>query len=244
MQWRQTRLRPAVALLVLVLAACTGPDTGTAPQETAQSVASTGAYATTAEAPAGVRTFVIVPEESHASYVANEELFSLAFTKFGLPAGWAKVVGTTQDVAGRFQLDTDRPAAWLGENEFTVRMNTFTTDQDMRDNWIRTNGPRFNDYPEATFKATSIEGAGASRPGDEFGFNLHGNLTIRAITQPATFVVRATLQDETLRGVATTRLLMSRFGIETITFLNTLTVADEIGLEVQFTARPAPAARE
>ena len=34
-----------------------------------------------------------------------------------------------------------------------------------------------------------------------------------------------------------TRLLMSSFGIETITFHNTLIVADEIGLEVQFHAR-------
>ena len=30
---------------------------------------------------------------------------------------------------------------------------------------------------------------------------------------------------------------MSDFGIETITFLDTLTVADEIGLEVQFSAK-------
>ena len=30
---------------------------------------------------------------------------------------------------------------------------------------------------------------------------------------------------------------MSSFGIETITFHNTLTVADEIGLDVQFRAR-------
>ena len=45
------------------------------------------------------------------------------------------------------------------------------------------------------------------------------------------------LTGDTLNGKATTRLRMSSFGIETITFHNTLTVADEIGLDVQFRAR-------
>ena len=185
-----------------------------------------------------MRTFVIVPAESKASYVADEELFALAFTKFGLSPGWARVVGSTQAIEGRFQVDMERPAASLGTNEFTVRMNTFTTGRDMRDNWIRENGPRFNDYPVATFKATGVDGTAASvRPGEEVSFNLRGTLTIRNIARPATFAVRAKLTGDTLDGHATTRLLMSSFGIETITFHNTLTVADEIGLDVQFRAR-------
>jgi len=185
-----------------------------------------------------VRTFVIVPAESKASYVADEELFALAFTKFGLPAGWAKVVGSTQAIEGRFQIDMEQPAASLGTNEFAVRMNTFSTGRDMRDNWIRENGPRFNNYPVATFRATAIEGAaGSGRPGEELSFNLRGTLTIREIARPATFAVRARLTGDTLGGTATTRLLMSSFGIETITFHNTLTVADEIGLDVHFRAR-------
>jgi polyisoprenoid-binding protein YceI len=185
-----------------------------------------------------VRTYVIVPAESKASYIADEELFALAFTKFGLPPGWAKVVGSTQAIGGRFHIDMERPAASLGKNEFTVRMNTFTTGREMRDNWIRENGPRFNDYPVATFSATAIEGApGSARPGGELSFNLRGTLTIRDIPRPATFAVRARLTGNTLDGDATTRVRMSSFGIETITFHDTLTVADEIGLDVKFRAR-------
>ena len=62
-------------------------------------------------------------------------------------------------------------------------------------------------------------------------------MTIREITQPVTFDVKARLAGDTLTGVATTRLLMSAFGIEPLTFANTLTVADEFGIELQFTAR-------
>jgi polyisoprenoid-binding protein YceI len=223
-------------LLGLALTACGGSEATR--RGTPQASGSDTSDRATAARHLGVRTFVIVPAESKASYVADEELFALAFTKFGLPAGWAKVVGTTQAIEGRFQIDMEQPAASLGRNEFTVRMNTFSTGRDMRDNWIREHGPRFNDYPVATFKATAIEGvAGSGRPGEELSFNLRGTLTIREIARPATFAVRARLTGDTLDGHATTRLRMSSFGIETITFQNTLTVADEIGLDVQFRAR-------
>jgi polyisoprenoid-binding protein YceI len=227
-----------ITLLVtgLGLTACGGPES--TPQNTPQATGAGVSGAATAAADRGVRTFVIVPAESKASYIADEELFALAFTKFGLKPGWAKVVGSTQAIEGRFQVDMERPAASLGSNEFTVRMNTFTTGRDMRDNWIRESGPRFNDYPVATFKATAVQAvAGSAGPGKELSFDLPGTLTIRNIARPATFAVRATLTGDTLDGQATTRLLMSSFGIETITFYNTLTVADEIGLDVQFRAR-------
>src|SRR4051812_27353086 len=132
-------------LMALALTACGGPEATR--RETPQvSGADASARATPARA-GGVRTFVIVPAESKASYVADEELFALAFTKFGLSPGWARVVGSTQAIEGRFQVDMEQPATSLGNNEFTIRMNTFTTGRDMRDNWIRENGPRFNDYP-------------------------------------------------------------------------------------------------
>jgi len=232
--------RPVVRCITLllwglVLTACGGPETTR--RETPRASGADASDSATA-ARHGVRTFVIVPAESKASYVADEELFALAFTKFGLSPGWARVVGSTQAIEGRFQVDMEQPARSLGNNEFTVRMNTFTTGRDMRDNWIRENGPRFNDYPVATFKATGVDGMAASaRPGEEVSFNLRGTLTIRNIARPATFAVRAKLTGDTLDGHATTRLLMSSFGIETITFHNTLTVADEIGLDVQFRAR-------
>lgn len=186
----------------------------------------------------GQRTFVIVPAESSASYLVDEEFFGGALAKLGIPAGLVDVVGSTQEIEGQLQLNLDDLTAPLGENSFSVRMNTFTTDQNDRDQWIRRDGPRFNDFPLATFNATAIEGAPASyTEGEEVSFTLSGDLTIREVTQPATFDVTASLSGDTLTGVATTRLLMSDFGIDPPNFANTLTVADEFGIEVQITAR-------
>uniref|UniRef100_A0A7C1FJV0 YceI family protein n=1 Tax=Caldilinea aerophila TaxID=133453 RepID=A0A7C1FJV0_9CHLR len=186
----------------------------------------------------GLRTFVIVPEESRASYLVDEEFFGGALAKLGIPAGFNKVIGSTQAIEGRLQLNLDDLSAPLGENIFTVRINTLKTDRDDRDQWIRENGPRLDSFPIATFVAKSIEGAPSSyQEGEEVSFKLSGDLTIRNITRPVTFDVTASLNGDTLKGVATTRLLMSDFGIEQLSFVNTLTVADEFGLEIHITAR-------
>jgi polyisoprenoid-binding protein YceI len=89
----------------------------------------------------------------------------------------------------------------------------------------------------ATFVATGIQAGANGRPGDAIQLTLTGDLTIRGVSRPIDFDVRAALMGDTLRGVATTRLRMSSFGIEPPSFSNILTVADEIGIEVRFTAR-------
>lgn len=241
------QLMVASAAAVLLLGACGGESTPVAPAAEAVTEATAEAAPVaepaTAEAAAGgavsgQRTFVIVPEESKASYLVDEEFFGGAFEKYGIAAGDSDVVGSTQQIAGQLQLNLDDLGSALGENRFTVQMNTLVTGEDRRDGWIRENGPRFNDYPEATFVATAIAGApGSYSEGDEVSFQLSGDLTVRDVTQPVTFDVTAALSGDTLTGTASTRLKMSDFGIDPPNFANTLTVADEFGILVEFVAK-------
>lgn len=215
---------------------------GAAPAaETVSETAAAEGAAAEATAPTevrGVRTFVIVPSESTASYIADEEFFADALAKYGINAGKQDTIGRTNDITGRLTLDLDNLGNALGENTFTVMLNTLESDQGLRDGYIRNNGPRFNQYPEATFVATSIEGAPDSyNDGDEVHFQMLGDMTIREITQPVTFDIVARLTGDILTGVAETTLLMSDFGIEPLSFLGTLTVADPIGIKVEFTAQ-------
>jgi polyisoprenoid-binding protein YceI len=223
----------SLALIAAVLAGCTGAATpAPVPAPTAAPAA------TAAPAPAGFRTFTIVPAESKASYIVDEEFFADAREKYNIEAGQVQTVGSTQEVAGQLQLNLDDLSSPLGDNRFTVQINTLSSDQSLRDGWIRRNGPRLNDYPTAEFVATGIQGAPASyTEGEEVQFQLVGNLTMRNITQPATFDVTATLQGDTITGKATTRALLSAFGIEPPNFANTLVVGDEFTIEVDITAR-------
>jgi polyisoprenoid-binding protein YceI len=263
----RTPLAPIALALALLLAACGGaPAAAPAAEAPAAEVATeapateaaeateapqTAEEAPAAEAPAegateaaaaqslsGQRTFVIVPEESQASYIATEEFFADALEKYGINAGFGEAVGTTQAIEGQLTLNFDDLSNALGENSFTVQMNTLETGRNNRDTWIRENGPRFNDYPIATFVGTAIEGAPAAyTEGEEVSFRLVGDLTVREVTRPTTFDVTAKLEGDTLTGTATTAAKLTDFSIEPPSFANTLTVDDDFGIEVQFTAR-------
>lgn len=222
-----------LVVIALLLTACS--DTAT-PQATVD--AATATPASTGKPVTGQRTFVLAPELSKASYLADEEFLGGALAKYGINAGRTVTVGTTQEIEGQLQLDLDNLASALGDNQFTVKLNTLTSSQSLRDQWLRAKGPNFDAYPLATFRATSIEGSPSSyADGQEVAFKLAGEMTIRDIAKPATFEVKAKLAGDTLTGVATGRLLMSDFGIEPPNFANTLTVADNFGIEVEFTAK-------
>ena len=187
---------------------------------------------------------MIVPGESKASYHASEEFFPAALARLGIDAGKAQAVGGTQSIEGQFELDPVRPTTATGDSTFTVRLDTLRSDQKKRDDYlrqVRDDGPSFDAYPKATFKATAVEGSsGVNAAGRELTLKLTGDLTVREITKREVFDVKAQLSGDTLTGVATTRFLLSDFGIGPIDFQPLVTVADPIGVEVRFTARAQP----
>ena len=185
----------------------------------------------------GLRTFVIVPGESKASYMVNEEFFEDALAKYEIQIGLSDTIGSTQEIEGELQLNLDDLSAPLGVNRFTVNLATFTSNQPLRDRWIRQNGPQFNQFPNAEFTATAIEDTPDTySEGDEVQFKLVGDLTIREITQPVAFDVTAKLEGDTITGVATAQLLMTDFGIDPPSFANTLTVGNEFAIQLEFAA--------
>ena len=254
----------AVLLLFALLAAC-GPTTSSAPPaaeattapEPTEAAAESPAEATEApaeeaaaeeepaeastsdgELPTGLHTYIIVPEESSASYQVEEEFFGLALGKYGIAAGLSDTVGTTNAIEGQFELNWDDLSSALGENTFTVDLSKLQSNQSLRDSWIRENGPEFGTYPDATFVAESIEGAPTSySPGEEVSFKMVGQLTIHETTQPATFDITAKHEDGTITGTGTTNLKMTDFGITPPDFANTLTVQDDFVVNITFTAR-------
>ncbi len=230
----------SLLILLLALVAC-GP-TPTAPSATPEPTVAPEETATEpapAEAtiPTGSQTFVIDPAQSSASYAVKEEFFGLALSKYGIPEGLSETVGTTQAVSGQFSLNWDDLSAPLGENSFTADLSALESDQSLRDGWIRENGPEFGTFPDAIFVAESIEGGPQTyTPGEEVTFQMIGNLTVRDVTQPATFTVTANYANGEIRGSAVAPLTMSDFGIEPPSFANTLTVADDFEIRLDFVA--------
>lgn len=229
----------AVALVAALLAACSAPPAPT-PEPSPEPAAPPTAPALEPEtaAASGLSTFVITPDQSSASYIVDEEFLPDMLPKYGINIGRQDTVGVTPAVDGQIQLNLDDLAAALGDNRFHADLSLLESDQALRDQWIRENGPQFGVYPDAVFIANAIEGAPSSyTEGEEVSFRLLGDLTIREITQPATFEVSATLDGTTLSGSAVASLRMSDFDIEPPNFANTLTVQDEFTVRVDFIAQ-------
>lgn len=223
-----------LALTVWLVAACSGAAEPTAAPTT------TIAETTQSQQPLaeGARRFVVVPAESSAAYIVNEEFFAGALAKLGIEAGIKEVTGSTNEVAGELQLKLADPQNALAYGEFTVNLPSLKTDQNQRDGWIRDNALESNKFPIAKFLAKEIKNAPASyTDGAEVNFQLVGDLIVRDRTQPVTFDVTATLTGDTIKGVATTAMQISDFGFAPPSFANTLTVADDFTIRIELTAK-------
>jgi len=247
MKNRRYLLTMLSVFLILLVAGCGGGDTATsgtisgtesttAQEETTGTV--TELAAGSGESISGEHRYVIVPDESTASYIVHEEFFSGALEKLGIEVGKQDIVGSTNDIEGQLTLNFDDLSAALGENRIAVNLPTLATEESDRDEWLRKNGLESLKFPTAEFVGTDIDGAPANyADGDEINFKLNGTLTVRDIDQPTTFDVTARLVGNTIQGVATTDLLMSSFGIDPPNFANTLTVQDDFTVRVEFVAR-------
>ncbi len=183
-----------------------------------------------------IRTFVIVPEVSTASYSVSEEFFGGALGRLGIESGLVDTVGSTQEVSGEMQLNLGDLAKPVIAGNFVVDVSTLTNDQSRRDNHIRTNALQSFRFPLAEFIITSLESAPSEiADGQEVTFGANGDITIRNITQQITFNLTATLAGDTITGQATTQLKMTDFGFDPPNFVGVLSVEDEFRVNVDFT---------
>lgn len=221
-------------IAILFLAACGG--TAVSPTPAPAPAQAEPAAPAVPDSPT-TQTFTVVTTESQASYIVDEEFLVDALSKLGINAGQVVVVGTTPGVSGEIKLDFEQ-ADWVQAAQFTVDMTGLRTDQGRRDTWLRDNAIQTDRFPQATFVKTAVSGLPASvSEGEEVTFEMTGDLTVRDVTRPVTFVVTAVLSGDTIQGTATTRLNLTDLGIEPPNFVRTLTVADPFTIEVSLTAR-------
>ncbi len=224
--------------LTMILTACATPAQTPVPTTIPTQPA---AQATQASGSPGQTVFVVDTNQSQASYTVREQFFEKALPKLGIKPGQKTVVGVTKQVEGEIRVNLQDLTQPPTGTVIRVNLTDLKTDQSRRDKWIQENGPSFLKYPVATFEATRIRNApSAYQPGDEITFQLEGNLTIRNVTKPAVFDVKAKIADGVLTGTASTQIKMSEFGIEPPNFANTLSVGDDVIINVDLVAKRVP----
>jgi len=228
-----TRSRNLLFLSVLVLAACSPAlQTTSAPQATAlqTSIAPTDSETDL------FTTFVILADESKASYTVEEEFLAGALAPLGIDASFNTAFGWTRNIEGQMSLNLNQDPPIVGENSFVVNIRSLSSDENRRDEMIQRRFLESNLFPLAEFVISSIENFPAeSANGQLINFTLIGQMTIREMTQPFTFKVEAVLDGQMLTGTATGSLTMSDFGFQPPSIAGILTVSDPAIITLEFT---------
>ena len=179
-------------------------------------------------APPGTVQLVVDPNSSQASYHARERLAGN-----DLPSD---AVGTTHDVNGTIVLNPDGSVN-TGQSQVTLDLTTLMSDEDQRDNFIKTNTLQVNQFPTATFVPTRVVGLDTPLPtSGQQSFQLLGDLTVHGVTQPVSWDVSAQFGDTSVSGDATTGIRLTDFGIAIPTVAVVLTLNDALTLDLQFVA--------
>jgi polyisoprenoid-binding protein YceI len=186
---------------------------------------------------AGVLRFTVDPAQSSATYVVREKLARLPIET---DAVGVTADTSTGDVTGdlyvtRTGLDT------ATKSTFKVDLNTLRSDESLRDNFVRNNTLQTNRgnnrYAEFTIDSVSGFPSGYAE-GTEVSLTLTGQMTIRGVTKPVTFQVKARQAGEFLTATADTSFNMSEFGI-TPPNVPTARAQDLVQLQVVLVAKQA-----
>jgi polyisoprenoid-binding protein YceI len=177
------------------------------------------------ESGSSVVIFQINPDNSSVSFVLDEELRGQPKT----------VVGETNQVAGEIAFDkNDLSTAQVGVIQVNAR--TLATDNDFRNRALNNEILETGDHEFITFTPTAINGLPDSvEPGESVSFTLVGDLTIRDITNEATFDVEATLVSDTeFTGTASTIVTRTDYGLVIPSVPNVANVEEEVELYIDF----------
>ncbi len=182
-----------------------------------------------ARAAARITLYRIDPEQSSATYSVQETFLE--------DARVTTAEGTTNAVAGEVRVNAgDFGRSQVGE--IVVDISQLESDEPRRDNAIRRRWLESAKYPEATFANAVISGGPNSvTPGQPFMFQMTGNMTIREATRKHTWNVTATIEDNVLRGEATTKLRMSDYGVDPPNIGGFVAVEDELTLTLNIVAQ-------
>ena len=164
--------------------------------------------------------------DGSASYTVTEQFVGINFPN--------DAVGSSTVVAGTLVIAPDGsiPAG----SKLTIDLSKLKSDQEQRDNFVRTRTLETDKYPMAEFVPTKLQGVPAMIPTQgQTGFELTGNLTIHGVTKEVTFQGIATFgRDSTVAGRAKTSFTFATFGLTKPMIGRLMSVDDKINLDLVF----------
>ena len=162
-----------------------------------------------------------------ARYKVTEQLAGINFP--------SDAVGTTQAITGALIVNPD--GTFAAGSKITVDLRTITSDQGMRDNYVRTRTLETEKFPMMEVvpkKANGLTVPLASGSQAQVGFQLVTDVTLHGVTKEVTWNVVAVLGAQQVGGRATTTVDFATFNMTKPSLARLISVEDKIGLEIEF----------
>jgi len=176
-------------------------------------------------APAGPVLLEVAPG-TRASYKVTEQFVGINFP--------SDASGATETVAGSLRLNADGSVD-SAQSKLTIDLRTLKSDQDMRDNFLRTRTFETDKFPMVEFVPRRIQGVPSPLPVQgQAGFQLTGDMTVRGMTSEVTWNGIATFSSQLVAGRASTNFDFAKFGLTKPAIGRLMSVDDKILLELEF----------
>jgi polyisoprenoid-binding protein YceI len=147
-----------------------------------------------------------VTTDSEAGYRVRERLANL-------PAE-SDAIGRTSDVTGSITVEADGGGARLTAGTLTVDTTTIRSDEDRRDNRLRSEGLQTDQFPTATFTVTQpVDVPAAALEGTASDLTLTGDLTLHGVTKSVEIPAQAQLVGDTMQVAGSLTFSLSDFEI-------------------------------
>jgi polyisoprenoid-binding protein YceI len=184
---------------------------------TSASVAAASATRAGTDASQTVR-LAFVAGDTVARYRVREQLARISFP--------SDAVGATKSVTGTIIAKTDGTIS--AGSKVQVDLSTLTSDESMRDRFIKGGTLQTSTYPYAVFAPSAIEGLALPTKDGPVAFKLIGSLTIRNITKQVTWDVAGTISGNEATGTATTSFTFDYFNLQKPSVGAVLSVEDNV----------------
>jgi polyisoprenoid-binding protein YceI len=143
---------------------------------------------------------------SQAGYRVRERLANLSAE--------SDAVGRTENVTGSITVEANGDGARLTGGTLTVDTTTITSDENRRDNRLRSEGLQTDQYPTATFTVTQpVEVPAAALAGTASNITLTGDLTLHGVTKSVQIPAQAQLVGDTMQVAGSLAFPLSDYEI-------------------------------
>jgi polyisoprenoid-binding protein YceI len=165
-----------------------------------------------------------VADGSFVGYRVRETFASIGVTN---------AVGRTRAVSGTVTVEGDR----LTTADLTADLSRLRSDEDARDEALRTRGIETDRFPRAEFELAEPVAA-APPPGRRASVTATGRLTLHGVTRPIRIALEAQRTGERLELVGDAPIRFADFDVEPPSVAGFVTVRDEGRLEFRLLLEP------